>query len=345
MKKRKFEVRMKLILFFLGVIFFFSGLEALPILLDVTISQTDKIEINYRIENAEENMKIDLGCFRKSDKEIFQIEESYISDDFGILAIKGKYFLEVKLEGLPDDFNLYDFLIFPKLIFQDKIYYEMEKIPAGSYPVFKENNVIEMISTRGFFISKFEVTNEQFLEFVNADGYEFREYWLIDPNLMSKSNIGWLYQARYKMSLPFDWSYKNKPLFKDADSDFLYGPVTNVRWFEANAFCNWMECEMPTLKQIEVSFYKSAKSEDEIFSGISVFDESGFPLQKITDGVSEWLMSGVDPASAACGGCNEMIVLKNNSNRKFERIFTLLKCPLYREADLGLRLVVEMKDP
>jgi len=336
---------MKFVLFLLGMFFVFSKLVALPILLEVKISKTDKIEINYQIENAEKNMRIDLGCFEKTDKEVFQIEDNFVSGDFGILEEKEKYFLEINQDGLPADFNLKDFIIFPKLIYQDRIYYEMEKTPAGSYPVFKENNVIDMVSTREFYLSKFETTNEQFLAFVNADGYEFREYWEIDPALMSKSSIGWFYQARYKMSLPFDWNYKKEPLFKEAESNFIYGPVTNVRWFEANAFCNWMEGEMPTLKQIEVAFHKSVKSGDEIFSGISVFEKNEFPLQKITDGVSEWLMSGVDPASAACGGCNEMFVIKNNSNRKFERVFTLLKCPLYREADLGFRLVVEMKNP
>jgi len=316
----------------------------MPFLLDVSIAGTDRIEIYYRIENPVEQMKIDLGCFQRSDKEIIRIEEDFISGDFGIIGKKGNYFLEINPQGLPVNFNLEEYIIFPKLLYQDKIYYEMEKIPSGSYPVFKENNVIEMVPTKEFFISKFEITNEQFLSFVNADGYEFQEFWEIDPTLMSKSNIGWFYQARYKMSLPFGWSFGNEPLFNEADSNFLYGPVTNIRWFEANALCNWMEGEMPTLKQIEIAFHKSEKSDDEIFNGISNFIKSGFPLQKIQDGVSEWLMSGVDPSSAACGGCNEMFVLKNNSNRRFERIFTLLKCPLYREVDLGFRLVVEMND-
>ncbi|MBC8383954.1 MAG: SUMF1/EgtB/PvdO family nonheme iron enzyme [Candidatus Cloacimonetes bacterium] len=332
---------MKFVLYFWGLIFVFFDLGSLPLLLDVQIAKTDKIEINYRIEKPEEKMLIDLGCFRKSDREIIKIDEKYIIGDLGILDEKEEYFLEINLAGLPSDFNLEDFIILPKLLYQDRIYYEMEKISAGSYPVFRENNLIEMVSAKEFFISKFETTNEQFLSFVNADGYEFEEFWEIDPNLMSKSNIGWFYQARYKMSLPFGWSFGNDPLFKDADSDFLYGPVTNIRWFEANAFCNWMEGEMPSLNQIEIVFEKAVKSDADVLSGISIFDGHEFPLQKISDGVSEWLMSGVDPTSAACGGCNEMFVLKNNSNQQYERVFTLLKCPLYREIDLGFRLVVE----
>ena len=56
-------------------------------------------------------------------------------------------------------------------------------------------------------------------------------------------------------------------------------------------------------------------------------------------------MSGVEPSSAACGGCNEMFVLKNNANQRLEQVFSLLKCPLYREADLGFRLVAEVETP
>ncbi len=320
------------------------NLLALPILLDVTITQNENIEINYRIKNPSDNMRIDIGCYNKNNLEIVTIPVEIISGDYSYIQIKDNYSFEINKEGLPNNFNLDNFIIFPKLFYEDRIYYEMQKFSTGSYSVMKSSKEIITTSTRGFYISKFEVTNEQFLAFVNADGYEFREYWIIDPNIMSKSEIGWFYQARYKMSLPFGWSFGNEPFFKEADSDFLYGPITNVRWFEANAFCNWMQGEMPTLKQIEVAFHNSEKSDDEMFSGISVFNEDKFPLQKITDGVSEWLMSGVDPISAACIGCNEMFVLKNNSNQRFERVFTLLKCPLYREVDLGFRLAVEQKN-
>jgi hypothetical protein len=331
-------MRKSLIAIFILVI---SRLSAIPILLNVEIIQQDRIVISWQIENPAEDMKIEIGCFRRSDKEIIEIPSESITGDFGFLEKKDLYELQIILDGLPQDFNLADYIIFPKLIYNDRIYYEMEKFKDGAYGVIIAENIIEMISTQEFYISKFEVTNEQFRAFVNADGYEFQEYWMIDPALMSKSSIGWIYQAKYRMTLPFEWSFSKNPFWKEAESNFIYGPVTNVRWFEANAFCNWMQGEMPTLKQVQVAFYNSVECKDEMFSGISVFKDNSFPLQKVRDGVSEWLMSGVEPSSASCAGCNEMFVMINNANRKWNYVVTLLKCPLFRNANLGFRIVID----
>ncbi len=316
-------------------------ISSFPILLNVKITQNESVYISWQIENYVENMKIEIGCFRRSDKEIIEIQSESVTGDFGFLEKKDFYELQIILDELPQDFMLDDHIIFPKLIYNDRIYYEMEKFKAGSYGVIKEENIIEMVSTKEFYISKFEVTNEQFRAFVNADGYEFQEYWMIDPALMSKSSIGWIYQAKYRMTLPFEWSFSKNPFWEKAESSFIYGPVTNVRWFEANAFCNWMQCEMPTLKQIQVAFYNSVECKDDMFSGISVFKDSSFPLQKVRDGISEWLMSGVEPSSASCAGCNEMYVMINNANQKWNYVVTLLKCPLFRNANLGFRIVID----
>ncbi len=331
-------MKKSLIIIFILVI---SELSAIPILLNVEIIQQNEIIISWQIENPAEDMKIEIGCFRKSDKEIIEIQSESVTGDFGFLEKKDLYESQIILAELPQDFNLADYIIFLKLIYNDRIYYEMEKFKDGAYGALQEGNVIEMISTKEFYISKYEVTNEQFRAFVNDDGYEFQEYWMIDPALMSKSSIGWIYQAKYRMTLPFEWSFSKSPFWEEAESNFIYGPVTNVRWFEANAFCNWMQGEMPTLKQIQVAFYNSVECKDDIFSGISVFKDNSFPLQKVRDGVSEWLMSGVEPSSASCAGCNEMHVMINNANQKWNYVVTLLKCPLFRNANLGFRIIID----
>jgi hypothetical protein len=99
------------------------------------------------------------------------------------------------------------------------------------------------------------------------------------------------------------------------------------------------------MKQVQVAFYNSVECKDDMFSGISVFKDNSFSLQKVRDGISEWLMSGVEPSSASCAGCNEMCVMINNANQKWNYVVTLLKCPLFRNANLGFRLVAEVETP
>ena len=102
-----------------------------------------------------------------------------------------------------------------------------------------------------------------------------------------------------------------------------------------------MQDEMSTMKQVQVAFYNSVESKDDMFSGISIFKDNCFPLQKVRDGISEWLMSGVEPSSASCAGCNEMYVMVNDANQKWNYVVTLLKCPLFRNANLGFRIVID----
>ena len=312
-------------------------LSALPIMTNVTVRYNENVIINGKIDNPEKGMEIEIGCYKISDKKITTFQ--FVSGDYGKIGEKEQF--RIVISHLPQNFVFTDYIIFPKLIFNDKIYYEMEKVSGDSYVISYKNNIIEPINENSFYISKFEVTNEQYLCFVNADGYEFEEYWEVDPTLMSKTNIGWLYQAKYKMSLPIGWLFKNTPFFKEAESNFVYGPVTNVRWFEANAFCNWMGGTMPTERQYKIVFSRSDEKNDNLFAGISEFRNRVFPIQHIKDGVSEWMMSGVDPTSAACGGCNEMYILKNNAKQTEKSVFKLLKCPLYRETDVGLRLIIK----
>ena len=97
---------------------------------------------------------------------------------------------------------------------------------------------------------------------------------------------------------------------------------------------------MPSLNQIQIIFQNTQTNKrDSLFSGISIFQKNMFPLQKVVDGVSEWLMSGVKPNALSCAGCNEMMVMINNSNNEFNYIVTEMKCPLYRVANLGFRFL------
>lgn len=324
-----------LIIFFTMIAF---NLLSVPIMTDVNISEGDSIIIKYDITNFEQGIKIDLGCFKGQTN--VKIDTARVKGDFSIIKSKPHYRISINKSALPSDFTLKEYIILPKMLYNGRIYYEMQKINTGSYPIKTEDNVIEMVDTHQFYISKFEITNEQFEAFVNADGYEFQEYWEISPNLMSKNDIGWYYLAKFKMTLPLGWDFRNTPYYQKADSNFKYGPVSNVRWFEIYAFSNWMDCELPTFDQMRVGFSLSKSSGKSIYSGITEFHNGTFPIQKIHDGVAEWLESGVEPTSMSCAGCNEMYFIENSSEYLQDNISYAVKCPLFRAPFLGARIVV-----
>lgn len=313
-------------------------LLSIPILTDVSITDNESITIKYKIVNFEKDIEIELGCF-KNQTEI-KINTNHIKGDIFSIQSKQNYSISINKLGLPKDFNLKEYRILPKMIYQDRIYYEMQEIKKGSYPLKSKDNVIELIDTYKFYISKFEITNEQFAAFVDADGYEFQEYWDVSSNLMSKNDIGWYYLAKFKMALPLEWSFKDLPYYQKASSNFKYGPVTDIRWFEAHAFANWMQCELPTFDQMCVGFALSKSSADSMFTGIAEFSNGKYPIQKIHDGVAEWLESGVEPTSMSCAGCNEMYFIENSSDYLQDNISYAVKCPLFRAPFLGSRIVI-----
>jgi len=114
------------------------------------------------------------------------------------------------------------------------------EVPAGPfhYGDGKERRAIEA----PYFIGAYPVTNKQFARFVDAGGYERREYW---------SDDGWAWRTgTYDSKAPDDlrdWLSRRPP--EERDRPFYWGhewlasplcPVVGVTWFEAQAYCRWL---------------------------------------------------------------------------------------------------------
>ena len=98
-----------------------------------------------------------------------------------------------------------------------------------------------------YWIGKTEVTNAQFRQFVDSDGYTNRDYW---------TAAGWAWRQAEKITQPGCWD--NATFNGDTQ------PVMCVSWFEAVAYCRWLskqtgiEFRLPS----EAEWEKAARGSD-----------------------------------------------------------------------------------
>lgn len=108
---------------------------------------------------------------------------------------------------------------------------EFAYIPAGNFLLGDRMNPREphQVWLSGFFIAPFEVTNEEFREFVKApDGYRDDARWTEQGRRWKSSNTT-------HVTALLRASESNYKRFGQPDQ-----PLVWVNWFEANAFCRWM---------------------------------------------------------------------------------------------------------
>jgi formylglycine-generating enzyme required for sulfatase activity len=110
-------------------------------------------------------------------------------------------------------------------------YHEAEEHPA-EVPAFR--------------ISRYEVTNREYKEFVDAGGYRNQEFWkeLVEMPELNTDRVGW-----DRIQLFLDKSGKAGPsvwlngAFPEGKADH---PVEGVSWFEAVAYCRWKKMRLPS---------------------------------------------------------------------------------------------------
>jgi len=104
---------------------------------------------------------------------------------------------------------------------------------------------LEPDSLNDYYIDKFEVTNQQFLEFVETGGYEKQEYWkhrfVKAGRLLSWEDAMVEFRDRTGRPGPSTWELGHYPEGKE---DF---PVTGVSWYEAAAYAQFAGKSLPTI--------------------------------------------------------------------------------------------------
>ena len=117
-----------------------------------------------------------------------------------------------------------------------------------------ENNMMTLpginfdnISLETFSISKTEVTNKEFQEFVNDGGYKDSTFWdfpiIIDGINYTFSNSMGRFTDKHGQAGPKNWSYGR------FNNDIKDHPVTGVSWFEARAYAKYKDLKLPNIFQ------------------------------------------------------------------------------------------------
>ncbi|MGB5174829.1 MAG: protein kinase [Thermoanaerobaculia bacterium] len=117
----------------------------------------------------------------------------------------------------------------------------MAHVPAGQWRFRNE----EPVDVPAFWLDKYEVTNRQFKEFVDAGGYENQHYWKHvfedeDGDLSWEEAMAQFVDSTGRPG-PATWSLGTYP---EGEDDF---PVAGVSWYEAVAYAEFSGKSLPTV--------------------------------------------------------------------------------------------------
>lgn len=196
---------------------------------------------------------------------------------------------------------------------RNDIYYsDVINVPGGLYELgfcgkgFCYDNELpeHKVHLNTFKLDKFPVTNGQYLKFIEDGGYENYRHWLAD---------GWDLAQDKSWSAPLYWEYRaedsawTKKDFRGIKKLDPQEPVTNVSYYEADAYAKWAKKRLPT----EAEWEKAASWNEELHRKTLYpwGDEKPTSIQANTMDSCLWGPSKVGsyPLGESFYGCHQMI--------------------------------------
>ncbi|MDB6121711.1 MAG: hypothetical protein JWQ71_704 [Pedosphaera sp.] len=202
------------------------------------------------------------------------------------------------------------------------------------------------------------VTNREFMEFMNDDGYARPEFWL---------SLGWNTINEKGWNAPFYWEQQDGKwmmmTLAGMREVYLDEPVCHVSYFEADAYARWAGARLPTEAEWEVASESAAMegnfAESEFFHPVPA-REAAQPeaLSQMFGDVWQWTQSsyspypGYKPVTGALGEyngkfmCNQYVLrgascatAKSHARRTYRNFFP----PDARWQFMGIRLAKDVK--
>ncbi|MFN2529710.1 MAG: protein kinase [Pyrinomonadaceae bacterium] len=137
-----------------------------------------------------------------------------------------------------------------KLFRPNEIAENMVFVPGGDYRLVAWARPTDArVHLDDFFIDKYEVSNRDYMEFINAGGYLKRQYWkyafLKDGKMLSWEEAIAELKDRTGLPGPRSWTNQN---FPEGKADY---PVTDISWYEAAAYAEFRGKRLPTIFEWE----------------------------------------------------------------------------------------------
>jgi len=132
----------------------------------------------------------------------------------------------------------------------DRLPPEMVAVPGGAYRLVAWSRPTDTRVQLGeFFIDRYEVSNQDFKDFISAGGYLNREYWA-EPFVDGGRTLTWeegmaRLVDRSGLPGPREWVGQSIP---DGRADH---PVTGITWYEAAAYARFRGKRLPTVFEWE----------------------------------------------------------------------------------------------
>jgi serine/threonine protein kinase/formylglycine-generating enzyme required for sulfatase activity len=140
--------------------------------------------------------------------------------------------------------------IHQRLIPISKLPARMVFVPGGDYRLISWSRPTDRrVRLDDYFIDKYEVSNQEYKEFVNGGGYVKREFWK-HPFVKGGRTVPWDEAIRTlvdRTGLPGPRTWSNQS-FPDGKAGY---PVTDVTWYEADAYAAFRGKQLATIFQWE----------------------------------------------------------------------------------------------
>jgi len=178
---------------------------------------------------------------------------------------RGQYILQVEKEGFaPFERTISGIIprvggsfiaspplnIVVNLLEKDKLPPRMVFVPGSEYSLVNWSRPTETkVDLGNYFIDKYEVSNQDFKEFISAGAYLKKDFWKY-PIKKEGRTLTWdagMREFKDKTGLPAprSWSDQNFPA---GQADY---PVTDITWYEAAAYAEFRGKKLPTVFQWE----------------------------------------------------------------------------------------------